>query len=201
MKKSYAKGCLVRLLIGISVMLLLMGARHKETERKTAMVVLHTTMGDITLELAADKAPETVENFLKYVKAGFYDGTVFHRVINGFMIQGGGLTAEMQEKPCRGPIKNEADNGLKNESYTIAMARTGEPHSATAQFFINVKDNDFLNHTGKNPRGWGYAVFGKVIKGQDVVDKIKAVATGSKGIYDDVPVEPVTITKAEVREQ
>lgn len=157
-------------------------------------------MGDILLELNEAKAPKTVANFLTYVRNGHYNGTIFHRVINGFMIQGGGLTPDMKEKPTLSPIENEANNGLKNEAYTIAMARTGDPHSATAQFFINVKNNDFLNHTAKTDRGWGYAVFGKVVKGHGVVNKIKAVPTGKKGPYDDVPVDPVVIIKAEVVE-
>ena len=164
------------------------------------MVRLETSMGDIELELDAEKAPKTVENFLSYVKSGHYDGTIFHRVINGFMIQGGGMTAEMKEKATGDPIENEADNGLKNQAYTIAMARTNDPHSATAQFFINVKNNDFLDHKAKNPAGWGYAVFGKVAKGQGVVNKIKGVKTGKKGFHDDVPLEPVVINKASVEE-
>jgi len=164
------------------------------------MVKLETSMGDIIIDLDAAKAPKTVENFLQYVTEGHYDGTIFHRVIDGFMIQGGGMTADMAEKATRAPIENEAHNGLKNDAYDVAMARTMDPHSATAQFFINVKKNDFLNHTAKTPQGWGYAVFGKVVKGQGVVNKIKAVATGRKGMHDDVPVEPVTIVKAEVVE-
>jgi len=164
------------------------------------MVKLETSMGDIEIELFEDKAPKTVANFLEYVKAGHYDGTIFHRVINGFMIQGGGMTAEMKEKATNAPVQNEADNGLKNDPYTLAMARTSDPHSATAQFFINVKKNDFLNHTGKNPQGWGYTVFGKVVKGQGVVNQIKAVPTGRKGMHDDVPQSPVVINKAEVVE-
>jgi peptidyl-prolyl cis-trans isomerase B (cyclophilin B) len=160
------------------------------------MVRLETSMGDIVIDLDAAKAPKTVENFLQYVNEGHYDGTIFHRVIDGFMIQGGGMTADMKEKPTRAPVANEADNGLKNEAYAVAMARTMEPHSATAQFFINVKKNDFLNHTAKTPQGWGYAVFGKVVKGQGVVNKIKAVSTGRQGMHDDVPKEPVTIVKA-----
>ncbi|KPJ78271.1 MAG: hypothetical protein AMJ54_04575 [Deltaproteobacteria bacterium SG8_13] len=155
-------------------------------------------MGDIVIELDEENAPKTTANFLQYVSTGHYDGTIFHRVIDGFMIQGGGMTAEMKEKPTRDPIENEADNGLANDAYTIAMARTMDPHSATAQFFINVKKNDFLNHTAKTPQGWGYAVFGKVAEGQGVVNKIKAVATGRKGMHDDVPSEPVSIIKAEV---
>jgi len=162
------------------------------------MVKLETSMGEILLELDEAKAPETVANFLAYVQAGHYDGTVFHRVINGFMIQGGGLDPELQEKPTRAPIRNEADNGLKNEAYSVAMARTEEPHSAAAQFFINVKKNDFLNHTGKTEKGWGYAVFGKVAKGHGVVNKIKGVATGIRKGFSDVPLENVTILKASV---
>ena len=164
------------------------------------MVRLETSMGDIVIDLDAAKAPKTVENFLQYVNEGHYDGTIFHRVIDGFMIQGGGMTADMKEKPTRAPIANEADNGLKNEAYSVAMARTMDPHSATAQFFINVKKNDFLNHTAKTPQGWGYAVFGKVVKGHGVVNQIKGVATGRQGMQDDVPKEPVTILKAEVVE-
>ena len=162
------------------------------------MVKLETSMGDIFLELNEEKAPKTVANFLSYVKDGHYDGTIFHRVIDGFMIQGGGMTADMSEKSTDNPIENEADNGLTNDTYTVAMARTMDPHSATAQFFINVKKNDFLNHTAKNERGWGYAVFGKVAKGHGVVNKIKGVATGRAGMHDDVPKEPVQIIKAEV---
>ncbi len=169
------------------------GAR---AERGQPLVKLETSMGDITLELYPDKAPVTVANFLEYVKAGFYNGTIFHRVINGFMIQGGGLDAQMHQKPTRAPIKNEADNGLGNEAYTIAMARTSDPNSATVQFFINVANNSRLNHTSDTPQGWGYAVFGKVIKGQEVVDKIKAVPTTNRGPYQNVPQEPVTIIKA-----
>jgi len=158
-------------------------------------------MGDIFLELDAEKAPKTIANFLEYVNSGHYDGTIFHRVIDGFMIQGGGMTADMREKPTMEPIENEAGNKLKNVSYSVAMARTTEPHSATSQFFINVKNNDFLDHTSKTPQGWGYAVFGKVAKGHGVVNKIKTVSTGKKGFYDDVPLKPVTIIKAEVVEE
>jgi peptidyl-prolyl cis-trans isomerase B (cyclophilin B) len=164
------------------------------------VIKLETSMGDILLELDAEKAPKTVENFLNYVKNGHYDGTIFHRVIDGFMIQGGGMTADMFEKPTGSPIENEADNGLANEAYTVAMARTMAPHSATAQFFINVKNNEFLNHKNRNEAGWGYAVFGKVAKGHGVVNKIKAVKTGRKGMHEDVPVEPVEIIKAEIIE-
>jgi peptidyl-prolyl cis-trans isomerase B (cyclophilin B) len=164
------------------------------------MVRLETSMGDIFLELDEGNAPKTVANFLEYVTDGHYDGTIFHRVIDGFMIQGGGMNADMKEKSTKSPIENEADNGLKNDAYAVAMARTPDPHSATAQFYINVKNNDFLNHTAKTPHGWGYAVFGKVSKGQGVVNKIKAVSTGRNGMHDDVPKEPVIITKAEVVE-
>ena len=163
-------------------------------------VLLETTSGDILIELYADKAPATVENFLKYVNEGFYANTIFHRVIRNFMIQGGGLTPEMKEKSARAPIHNEANNGLRNQKYTIAMARTADPHSAGAQFFINTKDNAFLDFKSQTPQGWGYAVFGKVIKGQDVVDKIAAVGTGKKGFYEDVPNTPVIIKKAVVIE-
>lgn len=157
-------------------------------------VLLKTTAGDIMLELNADKAPITVANFLDYVKSGQYNGTIFHRVINGFMIQGGGFDKDMREKSTRAPIRNEASNGLKNEAYTIAMARTSAPHSATAQFFINVGNNAALDYPSRD--GWGYAVFGKVIQGTEVVDKIKQVSTGSRGMYDDVPVTPVVIQSA-----
>ncbi|MDY6851893.1 MAG: peptidylprolyl isomerase [Thermodesulfobacteriota bacterium] len=165
------------------------------------MVKLETSMGEITMEMFEDKAPDTVANFLQYVNDGFYDGLIFHRVINGFMIQGGGMDANMNEKQTRAPVKNEADNGLKNSAYTVAMARTMDPHSATAQFFINISDNQFLNHTAKTTQGWGYAVFAQVIEGQDVVDKIKAVSTGNVGYHENVPQEPVTIIKAVVAEQ
>ena len=165
------------------------------------MIKLETSMGDITLELDREKAPITTDNFVKYVEDGFYDGTIFHRVIDGFMVQGGGFDKDMQQKPTRGNIQNEADNGLKNEAYTVAMARTPDPHSASSQFFINVNNNEFLNHQAKTQEGWGYAVFGKVVEGREVVDKIKAVKTGSKGFHRDVPVEPVQIIKATVLEK
>ena len=152
--------------------------------------------GVITLELDAEKAPKSVENFLNYVNKGHYDKTIFHRVINNFMIQGGGFEPGMTQKSCDEPITNEANNGLKNDNYTVAMARTSDPHSATAQFFINVADNDFLNHKAPSMQGWGYAVFGKVVAGTDVVDKIRAVKTGRKGFHDDVPKEDVVIEKA-----
>jgi peptidyl-prolyl cis-trans isomerase B (cyclophilin B) len=161
------------------------------------MVRLHTNLGVIGIELDDKRAPETVKNFLGYVESGFYSNTVFHRVIDGFMIQGGGFEPGMRQKPARPPIKNEAGNGLKNERYTVAMARTNDPHSASSQFFINVKDNGFLNHSAPSPEGWGYCVFGKVVEGQDVVDKIKGVKTGKRGFHSDVPVEDVIIQKAE----
>lgn len=171
-----------------------------QAERRNPMVKLTTSMGDITIELFADKAPESVANFLAYTKDGFYSGTVFHRVIPGFMVQGGGMNKDLHPKATKDAVRNEADNGLKNEKYTLAMARTTDPHSATAQFFINVADNEFLNFAAKTPQGWGYAVFGKVVKGQDVVDKIAAVPTGRKSFYEDVPQTPVLIEKAEVLE-
>jgi peptidyl-prolyl cis-trans isomerase B (cyclophilin B) len=152
--------------------------------------------GVITLELDAEKAPKSAANFLAYVNKGHYDKTIFHRVIDGFMIQGGGFEPGMTQKPTDEPIENEANNGLRNDNYTVAMARTGEPHSATAQFFINVSNNDFLNHTAPSRQGWGYAVFGKVVAGTDVVDKIRAVKTGRRGFHDDVPKEDVVIEKA-----
>jgi len=161
------------------------------------MVNLHTPYGTITLELDNAKAPATVANFLSYVRNGHFDNTIFHRVIDGFMIQGGGFEPGMKQKPTASPIKNEADNKLKNNRYTVAMARTADPHSASAQFFINVADNDFLNHTAPTPEGWGYCVFGKVTAGADVVDKIKAVKTGKRGFHSDVPLDDVVITKAE----
>ena len=160
-------------------------------------VELHVTnYGVITLELDADKAPKCAANFLSYVNKGHYNNTIFHRVIPGFMVQGGGMEPGMGQKSCDAPIENEANNGLKNLNYTVAMARTSDPHSATAQFFINVADNGFLNHTAPSQQGWGYAVFGKVISGTDVVDKIKAVKTGRKGYHDDVPLDDVVIEKA-----
>ena len=166
----------------------------------TAHVTIATTVGHMTLELDADNAPKTVENFLAYATSGFYDGTIFHRVINNFMIQGGGFTTDMEQKPTQAPVDNEANNGLKNERGTIAMARTQDPHSATAQFFINVQDNDFLNHTGENMQGWGYTVFGKVTQGEEVLDKIRCVQTGSQGGHQDVPTDPIIIESISVTE-
>ncbi len=165
-----------------------------------AHVTIATTVGQMTLELDADNAPKTVENFLAYASSGFYDGTIFHRVINNFMIQGGGFTTDMEQKPTQAPVDNEANNGLKHERGTIAMARTQDPHSATAQFFINVQDNDFLNHTGENMQGWGYTVFGKITQGEDVLDKIRCVQTGSQGGHQDVPTEPIIIESISVTE-
>lgn len=163
-----------------------------------ATVALNTSKGRIVLQLDAEKAPKTTANFLNYVKSGHYNGTVFHRVIENFMIQGGGFDEKMNQKSTNAPIQNEADNGLKNDVGTIAMARTNDPHSASAQFFINVKNNDFLNHSGKTAQGWGYAVFGKVTEGMDVVDAIKKVPTGRHGFHQDVPTTPVVIESAEV---
>jgi len=162
------------------------------------MITLHTSHGDITLELDFEKAPKTAENFKKYAADGFYDGTIFHRVINNFMIQGGGFTEDMQQKTTASPIENEADNGLLNDTGTIAMARTSDPHSASSQFFINVKDNDFLNHKKKDMQGWGYCVFGKVTEGLDVVNKIKEVDTGSLAGHQDVPTTPIVIKSVTV---
>jgi peptidyl-prolyl cis-trans isomerase B (cyclophilin B) len=164
------------------------------------MIKLHTNFGDITLELDSEKAPLTVQNFKEYVTSGHYDNTIFHRVIDGFMIQGGGFEPGMIQKPARAPIQNEAANGLKNDKYTVAMARTSDVHSASAQFFINVTDNNFLNYSSPTSQGFGYCVFGKVVEGQDVVDKIKKVKTGSRGGHQNVPIENVTIEKAEVVE-
>ena len=160
-------------------------------------VLMRTSHGEMTLELDAAKAPVTVENFLGYVRDGFYDGTIFHRVIDGFMIQGGGFEPGMKQKATKSPIQNEAANGLRNDAYTVAMARTSDPHSATAQFFINVADNGFLNHSAPTAQGYGYCVFGRVVEGKEVVDKIRKVRTGGKGIHQDVPLEDVIIERAE----
>lgn len=162
------------------------------------MIRLHTNFGIISLELDAEKAPETVKNFLSYAQSGHYTNTVFHRVIPGFMIQGGGFEPGMKQKDCNSPIKNEANNGLKNVRYTVAMARTADPHSATAQFFINVADNEFLDFKSPNGSGWGYCVFGKVVEGQDVVDRIAGVKTGKSGFHQDVPLENITIERTEI---
>ncbi|MDX1319977.1 MAG: peptidylprolyl isomerase [Oceanospirillum sp.] len=165
------------------------------------MIVLHTNFGDIKIELNYEKAPITAKNFEEYVTSGHYNGTIFHRVINGFMVQGGGFDADMQQKATNDPIENEADNGLSNDTGTLAMARTMDPHSASAQFFINVADNAFLNHTGKNMQGWGYCVFGKVVEGMEVVNQIKEVKTTSKAGHQDVPAEAVIIESAELIEE
>lgn len=162
------------------------------------MITLHTNYGDIVIELDAEKAPKTSANFKQYAEDGFYNDTIFHRVIDGFMVQGGGMLESMEQKTTRDPIENEADNGLKNTEGTLAMARTGDPHSATGQFFINIKDNDFLNHTGKNNQDWGYCVFAKITDGMNVVNKIKAVKTGSRDGHQDVPVESVLIKNVTV---
>jgi peptidyl-prolyl cis-trans isomerase B (cyclophilin B) len=182
------------LLFGVAVA----GAQGTKAKGGNPRVALDTSKGAIVLELDPDKAPKTVENFLAYVRAGQYDGTVFHRVIDGFMVQGGGYTADFTEKPTRGTITNEADNGLENDKGTVAMARKPDPHSASAQFFINVADNEFLDHKGKTPQGWGYAVFGRVVEGMDVVEAITKVRTGGRGPHQDVPVEPVVIERATV---
>ncbi len=176
------------------------GDENSTQETSKKMVTLKTNVGEIEIELNAEKAPKTVENFLQYAKDGHYDGVIFHRVIANFMIQGGGFEPGMKEKKSRGPIPNEANNGLLNEKYTLAMARTQEPHSASAQFFINTKDNDFLNFSSETTRGWGYAVFGKVTSGQDVVDAIETVQTGRSGPYGDVPLEDVIIESVVVSE-
>ena len=169
-------------------------------EQTNPRVLLSTSKGDITLELDPVKAPASAKNFLDYVSAGFFDGTIFHRVIPGFMIQGGGFTADMRQKPTECSITNEAANGLKNDRGTIAMARTSNPHSATSQFFINLVDNGFLNHTAPTPNGWGYAVFGKVVEGMDVVDSVAQVRTGNHGPHGDVPLEPVVVEQATLLE-
>ena len=179
-------------------MIILMMTSNVQAE--TTTVKMETSQGTIILELDGDNAPNTVANFITYVNEGFYDGTIFHRVISNFMIQGGGFTADMSQKTTHDPIQNEANNGLKNDTGTIAMARTSDPHSATAQFFINVKDNEFLNFSSETQQGWGYAVFGKVAEGMDVVDAIKNVATTSNGPYQDVPAETITIEKVSIVE-
>jgi len=183
------------LLVGLCV-LPAQAASTPETKGKMKMVKLHTNQGTITLQLDTEKAPLSVQNFLDYVNSGFYSNTIFHRVIPNFMIQGGGFEPGLKQKPTNAPIKNEAANGLKNDIYTIAMARTGDPHSATAQFFINTKNNSFLDYPGQD--GWGYCVFGKVVEGKEVVDAINKVKTGTSGFYQDVPKEDVIITSAEV---
>jgi len=200
------------LISGLTALYLLSGSasadqqldKPQSTSNDTTMVTLKTSHGDIEIELDAKSAPNSVENFLQYVKDGHYNGVIFHRVIPNFMIQGGGFTPDMEQKPTRASIVNEADNGLKNDKYTLAMARTNEPHSASSQFFINTKDNDFLNFTSASPSGspsgWGYAVFGKVVSGTEIVDQIEAVRTGQVGPYGDVPLEPVIIESATIAE-
>jgi len=164
------------------------------------MIIMKTSMGDITIALETEEAPETSANFIEYVKAGHYDGTIFHRVINGFMVQGGGFDEKMNQKPTRASIKNEANNGLKNLTGTLAMARTNDPHSATTQFFINVSDNAFLNFTAENSMGWGYAVFARVVEGMDIVNQMKGVKTGNSGGHQDVPVTPIVIESVTIQE-
>ena len=180
----------------LAATLFLCSTFHGAIAADAPKVSLKTNMGEIVLELYPEKAPKSVENFLQYVKSGHYNGTVFHRVINNFMIQGGGFDKDMKQKPTNAPIENEAKNGLKNEPYSVAMARTSAPHSASAQFFINVKNNSFLDYPGQD--GWGYAVFGKVVKGTDVVDKIKAVETTNSGMHRDVPAKPVIVESASI---
>ena len=197
MKKIFTP-LLALLFVGLCVLPAHAATKSHANKGKIPMVKLHTNFGDITIQLDAAKAPNTVKNFLEYVKNGSFDNTIFHRVIPNFMIQGGGFEPGMKQKPTLAPIQNEAANGLKNDKYTIAMARTGDPHSATAQFFINTKDNDFLNYTASNPQGFGYCVFGKVVEGMDVVDTIGKVKTGNSGGHGDVPKEDVIITKAEL---
>jgi peptidyl-prolyl cis-trans isomerase B (cyclophilin B) len=196
--KIYGKLVLAGLTMLALIMVIGTSAR---AQRSNPLVRLETSLGEITLELYPDKAPATVANFLQYVREGLYDGTIFHRVINGFMIQGGGLDTNLNAKPTRAPIQNEADNGMTNQPYTVAMARTSDPHSATSQFFINVADNKSLNHSAKTPQGWGYAVFGQVVQGREVVDQIKAVPTGNRDGYQNVPLTQVVIVKAMVVEK
>jgi cyclophilin family peptidyl-prolyl cis-trans isomerase len=186
---------LIRQLLTVSLLLSATMGSLAMAENENPKVTIETSKGAIVVELFADKAPDTVANFMEYVNDGFFDGTIFHRVIPGFMIQGGGFTADMSQKPTRDPIRNEANNGLSNEVGTLAMARTPNPHSATAQFFINVKHNRFLDFQAETQQGWGYAVFGKVVEGMDVVSAIENVPTGNQGMHQDVPVEPVIMTR------
>lgn len=187
--------------LGVAALMLSTVLIGDDSQGETRIVTLTTALGAIELQLDAGSAPDTVSNFIAYVEGGHYDGILFHRVIPNFMIQGGGMRAGLVENPTRAPIENEADNGLKNLRGTIAMARTQDPHSATAQFFINLKDNSFLDHTEKSPAGWGYAVFGQVISGMDVVDQIASVETGSVGYHEDVPIDDVIIEHARLRDQ
>jgi len=194
MRTAFIKSIiLAAVIIGASFSISTAFADNEASTPKNTMVTLKTNKGDITIELNAEKAPESVKNFLNYAKSGHYNGTVFHRVIKGFMIQGGGFEPGMEQKEVGSSIVNEADNGLKNDKYTVAMARTNEPHSATSQFFINAKDNDFLNHSSPTPSGWGYAVFGEVTDGKDIVKDIEKVQTGQVGPFGDVPLEDVII--------
>jgi len=192
----YRPGRIFLVALAAAVAVTFFGGGQAPAKEGTVLVKLETSLGEIVVELYPDKAPLTCENFIGYVKSGFYDGTIFHRVVPGFVIQGGGLTPKMEQKKTNRPVKNEADNGLVNEPYTLSMARTQDPHSATSQFFVNLAANAFLDHRSKTPEGWGYAVFAKVVQGQEVVDKIGAVATGNRGPYADVPKETVTILKA-----
>ena len=193
------KGLIMKIqLFGLFLALLLLCPGAVSAQNAGPYVELTTSKGKIVLELNAQAAPKSTANFLQYVESGHYDGTIFHRVIQNFMIQGGGMDEKMKERPTKAPIANEAKNGLKNDRYTVAMARTNDPHSATGQFFINTKDNDFLNHTAETSQGWGYAVFGKVVSGQNVVDEIAKVKTGRLGGHENVPVVPVYIEKAAV---
>lgn len=198
---KWVKFSLLSLVLAVTpVMAASSNSNQGKTMSTNPQVQLNTNQGVILIELDAEKAPKTVENFLTYVKEGFYDGTIFHRVINNFMIQGGGFEPGMKQKETHEPVENEANNGLKNDRYSLAMARTPDPHSATAQFFINVNDNDFLNFTSPTSQGWGYAVFGKVVEGTEIVDAIKQVKTGSKGFHQDVPAEDVVIESAVIVE-
>ena len=200
MNSTFTTGIFGRLFVSLFFLLsgLFTLPALSDSHSSNPMIKMQTSLGDITIETYPDAAPKTVENFIKYVEDGFYDGLIFHRVISGFMLQGGGFEESMKQRDTRAQIENEADNGLKNLVGTLSMARTSDPHSATGQFFVNLVDNAFLDHTGKNPQGWGYAVFGKVVEGLDVVEKIGAVSTGNVAGYSDVPIEPVTIEKASV---
>ena len=195
-----AQRLLPAILLGVAALMLSTVLIGDDSQGESSIVTLTTSLGAIELQLDAGSAPDTVSNFIAYVEGGHYDGILFHRVIPNFMIQGGGMRAGLVENPTRAPIENEADNGLKNLRGTIAMARTQDPHSATAQFFINLKDNSFLDHTEKSPAGWGYAVFGQVISGMDVVDQIASVETGSVGYHEDVPIDDVIIEHARLRD-
>ena len=197
---KFIKSRAATFLSAVSLLLASIGVATAHSGDKV-MVEMHTSKGLITLELDAEKAPVTVANFIEYVKSGHFDGTIFHRVIPGFVIQGGGMESGMKEKPTQAPIENEADNGLKNVTGSICMARTNDPHSATSQFFINLKDNQFLDHTEKSPQGWGYAVFGQVTDGMDVVEAIAAVQTGNAGFHQDVPVEDIVVEKVTITDQ